>query len=74
MKTAADERTQERLDETQFDVNQARAAYREACQVYKELPTDGNLRLSRDAFRALRNAEDTENWVKNEISNSKRRQ
>ena len=74
MKTAADERTQERLEETQFDVNQARAAYREADQAYKENPTDENVRLSREAFRVLQEAEQVHEWVRNEISNSKRRQ
>jgi hypothetical protein len=63
---------QERLEEARFNVTQARATYREADQVYKENPTGENLRLSREALRALREAEGTEIWVKNEISNQGR--
>jgi hypothetical protein len=74
MSIAADQRTRERLEEARFNLTQARAAYRETDQVYKENPTDENLRLSREAFLALREAEQTESWMKNEISNSKRRQ
>ncbi len=57
----------ERLEQAQFEVRQARAYLRERCAISDRDPTDANLRETSAAIAAVKDAEQTVDWIRCEL-------